>query len=141
MTGKRIAAWNVDGLTPSDSERVQANAESVWESERKTLVSRIDVLEAKKRSMAEMLDTVVIQSQEKQGQLDAARVGGVEQEEKRNLLEAEVASLQSEVVRLNAATAPAASIGLYTEEQLQQAIESTVVKDKEHFEARLAYRW
>ena len=85
-----------------------------------------------------MLDNAAIQSKEKQGQLDAARLSVVEQEGKRNLLEAEVASLQSEVTRLNAVTAPAAPVGLYTSEQLHTAIESTVIKDKEHFDEQLA---
>ena len=48
-----------------DSGRVQARAE--WEVERKAQISRIDVLETNKRSMAAMLDTAAIQKQEKQG--------------------------------------------------------------------------
>ena len=109
--------------------------QAAWESERKTFISRIDVLESNKRTMTAILDNAGIQSTEKQEQLDAAKRNVAQQDGKRNLLEAEVASLQVEVARLSAVTAPA---GRYTDEQLQQAIESTVHKDKEHFDEQLA---
>ena len=117
---------------------MQASAQPTWEKERLAQNSRIDVLKANERTMAEMLDVATIHKTEQQELLAAARLNVAEQDEKRNLVVAEVASLQSEVARLSATSAPTASEESYTVEQLQQAVSDTVTMAKGHFDTHLA---
>ena len=98
----------------------------------------IGALKVEHTSMAAILDQAAAQSRELQAELNAAMVNATAQEDKRNLLEAEAASLRSEVHRLNAAPAGGQPDGAYTYDQLLQAVNDTFAKDSAFFEEKMA---